>query len=369
MDLNNVSSIVIPQGTVKNIAKDNVLLWKRPYIYGVSWTGGTSATMTRTDDSKSFATPVIGKGTTKGSSPFDSCYPWSEIKTVTDNGNVLVSIPKFWYKWTKSGSAMTLQIADRAMQGFSTSPMHADRGDGKGERDVAYIGKYKCASDYKSKSGVNPKFSITIGTARSNIKSLGTGYYQQDYASFWTLRMLFLVEWATWDSQSVLENTSDYSALSSYVTGKTANMSYHTGISSDGYSVQYRYVEDPWENALEWLDGIYFSGANMYCINNPANFATGSNGTLIGTRTTGTGYISSWTIPTASGFGWALIPSSVASAESYTYDGYYYTSSGTVAYIGGARSSWELHGAFFMYTDYTASSTSTLITSRLMKLP
>ena len=46
-------------------------------------------------------------------------------------------------------------------------------------------------------------------------------------------------------------------------------MTYHTGISSNGYSVQYRYVEDPWENTLEWIDGIYYSGANVYCINNP----------------------------------------------------------------------------------------------------
>ena len=42
---------------------------------------------------------------------------------------------------------------------------------------------------------------------------------------------------------------------------------------------------------------------------------------------------------------------------------------GTVVYIGGARTSWELHGPFFMYTDFTASSTSTLITSRVMYLP
>lgn len=369
MILDNVCAIQIPEGTVKSISKDNVVLWRRPYVYGVSWNKGTSATMTRTGDAANFASPVIGTGTTAGSSPFDSRYPWSEMKVVTDGSNVLVSIPKFWYKWTNSTSALKLEIADKKMPGFFVSPMHADRGDGVGERDVAYVGKYKCASDYRSKAGYAPKTSITIGTARTNIKALGTGYYQQDYASFWTVRMLFLVEWATWDSQSVLENTSNFSASSSIVTGKTASMVYHTGISADGYSVQYRYIEDLWENVLEWVDGVYFSGANMYCINNPTKFAVGSNGTLVGTRTTGTGYIKSWTVPTVSGYEWALIPASVADDESYTYDGYYYTSSGTVAYIGGARNAWELHGAFFMYTDFTASSTSTLITSRIMKLP
>lgn len=325
--------------------------------------------MTRTDDSTDFDEPVIGNGTTIGSSPFDDCYPWCDMKVVNDGDNVLVSIPKFWYKWTKSDSAMTLQIADRAIPNFYVSPMHADRGDGVGERDIVYIGKYKCASDYKSKSGCAPKVSISIGTARTNIASLGDGYYQQDYASFWTLRMLFLVEFATWNSQSILQNTTDFNSLSEVVSGGTSDMAYHTGISSDKRSVQYRYIEDPWENMLEWLDGIYFSGSSMYCINNPNKFAIGSNGTKVGTRTTSNGYIKSWTIPSNSTYHYALIPASVASSESYIYDSYYYVSSGTVAYIGGARNAWSVHGAFFIYTDFTASSTSTVITSRIMKLP
>ena len=365
----NISYISIPEGKVKNISLDGAKLFQRAHIYGVNWDGGTSATMTRTDDASSLVSPVIGTGTTKGSSPFDSCYPWSKIQVKTINDNVLVEIPKFWYKWTKSGATMQLQIADKPVQGFYVSPMHADRGDGVGERELAYIGRYKCNSSYKSQANSSPITSITIGTARTAIKNLGTGYYQHDYAAFWTLRMLFIVEWATWDGQSILENTANHDNLADYRTGKVASMAYHTGISADGYNTQYRYVEDPWENILEWMDGLYFNGANFYCINNPKNFATGSNGTLLGTRTTGTGYIKSWNIPTTSGYEWALIPSSVADSESYTMDGYYYTSDGTVPYIGGARTSWELHGPFFMYTDFTASSTNTVISSRIMYLP
>lgn len=370
MNFENVISLSIPEGTCKYIYdKNNVLLWSRPKVYGVHWLGGTSPKMTRTDDSGSFNNPTIGKGSSSGSSPFDDCYPWNEIKIVNKDGNVLVSIPKFWYKWTKDGVEMKLQISDKPLPDFYTSPMHAARGDGVGERDVAYIGKYKCASDYKSKRGYAPKVSITIGSARTGIANLGNGYYQHDYAAFWTLRMLFLVEYATWDSQSVLENTTDFSSLANVVSGSTSTMSYHTGISEDGKSVQYRYVEDPWENMLEWLDGIYFSGSNMYCINNPKNFATGSNGTKIGTRTTSNGYIKSWTVPSNSKFKWALIPSSCTDVESYTSDKYYYTSSGTVAYIGGARNAWDIHGAFFMYTDFDENSSSIVISTRLMYLP
>lgn len=370
IDFLNLKKITLPEGDVYTVRdSSNNLLWEKTKIYGVSWAGGTSAAMTRTDESASFTSPKIGTGSTKGSSPFDNRYPWSAIKTETIDGNVLVKIPKYWYKWTKSGSTMKLQIADKPADGFFVSPMHADRGDGAGERNFAYIGKYKCASDYKSKSGVAPITSVSISTCRTKIKSLGTGYYQQDYASYWTLRMLFLVEWATWDGQSILQNTTDFSSLANVKTGETSSMSYHTGVSANGHSVQYRYVEDPWENMLEWIDGIYYNSSKVYCIKNPNNFATGANGTSIGTRITSSGYIKSWTVPTASGFEYALIPASVNTDAGYTMDSYYYVSTGTVLYNGGARNAWGVHGPWFMYTDFTASQTSTVITSRLMYLP
>ena len=367
---NNVYKIILPEGEVKTVHdNNNNLLWQKAKIYGVSWAGGTSPSMTRTDDSKSFTSPVIGRGTAKGSSPFDNCYPWSKITTETISGNVLVKIPKFWYKWTKSGATMKLQIADKPVPNFLVSPMHADRGDGKGERNYAYIGKYKCNSSYKSVANAALANNMTIGTARTSIKNLGAGFYQQDFASFWTLRMLFLVEWATWDGQTTLSATSNFDSIANIKTGETASMAYHTGISANGHSVQYRYVEDPWSNLLEWLDGIYFSGTNIYCIKNPTKFATGSNGTKIGTRDTGYGYIKSWTIPTTSGFEYALFPEDVVTAISYTMDGYYYEAQGTTVYIGGSRIPMAVHGPFFFYTDFTASSTSTSITSRIMYLP
>ena len=365
-----VKALRLPEGDVYTIHdSNNNLLWEKTKIYGVSWSGGTSPKMTRTDESASFASPKIGNGTTAGSSPFDNRYPWSDIKIETINGNVLVKIPKFWYKWTKNSSTIKLQIADKPVSGFFVSPMHASRGDGKGERDFAYIAKYKCASDYKSKPNVVPVTSTTLANCRTKIKALGTGYYQQDYASFWTLRMLFLVEWATWAGQSVLKNSVDYESLSVVKTGETSSMTYHTGVSANGHSFQYRYVEDPWDNMLEWVDGIYYNSSKVYCIKNPNNFATGSNGTSIGNRITSSGYIKSWTVPTTSGFEYALIPASVNTDAAYTMDSYYYVSTGTVLYTGGARNAWGVHGPWFMYTDFTHSQGSTVITSRLMYLP
>ena len=52
---------------------------------------------------------------------------------------------------------MKLQISDSEQTGFLVSPAHADRGDGSGERDYVYVGRYHCGSpNFKSVSGTTP---------------------------------------------------------------------------------------------------------------------------------------------------------------------------------------------------------------------
>lgn len=369
MNLLTTKKIVIPDGEVEKIFdKSGNVLWTKPYVYGVTWDKSSSATMTRTDDAVNFAAPTVGNGTTTGSSAYDNCYPWKEIKKVTDGNNILVSIPRFWYKWTDTTSTLTLQIANCPLEGYHTSPLHADRGDGKGEREIAYIARYKSAnSTYYSKSGVVPQVSMTRATARSKIAALGTGYYQFDYSAFWTLRMLFLVEFATWDGIGLF-NMGTRESGTDALTGGTDSMTYHTGVGTNGYSMQYRYIENPWSDVLEWCDGIYLSGSNVYCINNPTKFSDTSNGTLVATAPSSYGFIKTWTMPTASGYEYALFPKTISSSG-YIPD-YVYTDigTGTVVYTGGGRSLLSQHGPFFIYCDFTATSTSSVIASRAMKL-
>ena len=358
MIFKNLESLQIPEGIVKTITKDNILLWKRPHIYGISWKK-TGNTLTRTDDAINFSNPVVATGTSTGSSPFDNIYPWSDIVKVVDGNNTLVKIPKFWFKWTNSSNALTLQISDKPIQGFYISPMHADRGDGKGERDIAYIGRYRCAqTSYYSKTGLNPAASITIDTARSKIKSLGTGYYQQDFATFWTTRMLYLVEFANWDSFSVIPrpNAPTYENVKS---GYTDSMKYHTGTSANGYSFQYRWIEDPWAGMLEWCDGIRFvNNKDIYIIMNPNQFSNTANGVKVSSMSgtaNASGFIKDWKLSTVTGYEWMLWVNGVSSTATTTTipDWYMQASAGNALYIGGSRSILDKHGAFFIYCDFT----------------
>ena len=157
--------------------------------------------------------------------------------------------------------------------------------------------------------------------------------------------------------------------------GTTDSMTYHTGTKRSskttyGTGVQYRWIEDPWGNALEWCDGIYFSGSNVYCIKNPANFSDSSGGTKTGTRPTSGGYISAWGIPTVSGFEYALYPSAVAGSETtYIADYCNYSSSGVVLYVGGYYVQSRNRGPFYLDGSYAASDAGSSIGSRLQELP
>lgn len=358
-----------------------------PPIYGVEWDGSTSPAWTRTDGAVGFTdpNPYYSGMTTTPSSPFDDISPWKDIKRVTNStAGELVEIPKFYYKWTRSGNTMKLQISMNQQEGFLCSPAHADRGDGVGERNYVYVGRYHCdTSSYKSTTGVMPAYSITRATFRTNIHNLGTNIWQWDYAMLWTIRMLYLVEYASWDCQAKIGYGGTSSTTSSTPRinmGYTDSMPYHTGTDRTDRTtyggIQYRYIEGLWDNVSDWVDGIIVRSSYYYCIKNPSNFtdtysATGV--TQLGSRATSSGCISVWSSPTTAGFEYALYPSTTngTTYTNYCCDQHYYNSSYdtsyTCVYTGGSYNTKARNCGLFY--SYCYSSSRAYVGSRLMVLP
>ena len=343
-------------------------------IYGVQWDGTASTTWSRTDAAETFVNPTPAVNNGNGSSPFDTIMPWAGMVVEDDaTAGKLVKIPKYWFKWTRSGNGMKLQISNGPEAGFHVSPAHADRGDGKGERDYVYVGRYHCNTSYKSQAGSQPAANMTRAAARSSIHNLGSTYWQYDYAMYWTIMMLYLVEYANWNSQATIGYGCSPSNAK-FNMGATDNMVYHTGTSAASRttygSVQYRHIEGLWDNVYDWCDGIRFSGSTVYCIANPASFSDTSGGTNVGTRATSSGYISGWTNPTADGFEYALYPNAVSGSETtYVCDYCYYGASGVVLRVGGGYGQYQDRGAFYLDGDVAASDASADIGCRLQKLP
>lgn len=263
-------------------------------IYGVTWDDPKTTKLRRTDDAKDFIDPIPADDVSfelphRGYSPFDNIMPWAGMKKVIDGeiaedeeiveeGNVLVSIPKYYVKVTHN--PFTIQISSEYQEGFQVSPAHRDRQDGCGERDVVYIGRYECDDAYMSRSGRNPKTDTTREDFRVGIAALGDDYWQADYAIQLTLWYLYLVEFADWDGQAVIGDGHVGGGIDYRVnTGTTDSMIYHTGSFTNKEdeneiwgTVQYRWVENPWGNVSEWRDGICFHENYIYTYNNPSSF-------------------------------------------------------------------------------------------------
>ena len=326
-------------------------------IYGVEWDLATKGkVLSRTDDSALFTdpNPYVADGNHPGSSPFDNLYPWKDMTIVEKDGNSLVKIPKFWVKIEKTAEKLSFKIADKPITGFMVSPAHRDRGEG--EKDFVYIGRYHSDSTYKSISGQTPITYITRATARVNTHNLGSEYWQLDISMWLTIQFLYLVEFANWDSQACIGYNcgNDHSKQT---TGSTDLMPYHTGTmqvsrTTYGVGVQYRYIEDPWGNVMDWCDGITFNRAEIYCFEDFSEYSdsyTSTGAMLVGTRPTSSNYIQDFEISSENGFEWFIYPNSVGSSQNNVPDYCYYNADGVVLYVGGYYSRKTYRGLFYFY--------------------
>ena len=345
------------------------------HIYGVAWGGTSSTKWSRTDDSALFTDPVpYVKGASSYGSPFDNLQPWAGMKKVERGPEfikTMVSIPKFWYKLMKNGSGIKVQIADHPQPGFSTSPAHMDRGDGKGERDVVYVSRRH--GDANSLSDVlnstRPVNAISRSAARTKIHSLGDTFWQFDYAMWFTIQLLYLVEYADWNSQEKIGYGCGNGEIGSM--GASDSMPYHTGTmqtsrTTYGVGVQYRYIEDLWGNVFDWLDGCYYNSNGLNIILNPANFSDTSNGIAVGTPSSG--YPSNFDVKTSGPFPVLLPTSAGGSTVSYSADVWYFYSSIPCLYTGGSYCQYLDYGLFYVHCS-SASSSSSNIGCRLQELP
>ena len=343
-------------------------------IYGVEWDWTSSGPTkgTRTDAAAGFSdpNPAVNNGT--GSSPFDSLMPWAGMVKETRTGGVMVKEPKYWFKWTKTGKKLKLQIADGPVDGFHVDPVNMDKGDGLGELDFSYIGRYHCASGtYKSETNKAQQVSITRSAARTSIHNLGANIWQMDFAQMWYVGMLYLVEFADWNGQKTIGYGCS-AAGSKENNGKTDAMQYHTGTTAAnrttyGYT-QYRNIEGWWDNVYDWMDGCYYNSNGLNVILNPSKFSDNANGTLIGSMPS-SGYPNDMAVPTQSGFEWALRPATTGGSDStYVPDNWGFYAGNPCLLRGGGYGQYQNRGPFCV-SYYGASDAYTSIGCRLQERP
>lgn len=359
------------EGTVEvSEYRDYPLELAYAHIYGASWDGTSTTKWSRTDEAADFTDPVpYVAGASSYGSPFDNLQPWAGMVKSERTGGTMVSIPKFWYKLTQNGRGMSIQIADRAVEGYSVSPAHMDRGDGHGERDVVYVGRYHCASGYKSKTGSLPLTSMTRSSARTNIHSLGSAIWQCDFAMRFTLWLLYIVEFADWNSQAKIGYGCSPSS-NTFTMGYTDSMPYHTGTDQSNRATyggtQYRNIEGLWDNVWDWCDGCYNNGDGLNIILNPANFSDNSGGTAVGVPSNG--WPSAFGVKTNGGFPMFIPTSTPGSDATYSCDYWNFSSSGPCLCVGGGYGHSSSCGLFCVSYSSTSGAGGN-VGCRLQELP
>lgn len=338
-----------------------------PHIYGVSW-NFNGKILSRTDDAELFSDPIpfVNNGMTAEdcSSPFDNLMPWKGmVRTVDNIGNELVAIPKFWCKIEKTNQELKVQIANGPVDGFFVSPAHKARNNEEEDKEIIYIGRYHSNSSYKSISESIPTNYKIRSYSGQKTHNLGENYWQLDIRLWQTIQMLYLVEFANWDSQAMIGygcNTTRNAQL----TGSTDNMPYHTGTmqsskNSYGIGVQYRWIEDLWGNVWDWCDGITFRGKEIYIFNNFEDYddEVNAEATQVGNLPMSSNYIKDFNVSSQTNYEWFVYPSKVQNSQTEVPDLFYYSNSGKVLYVGGGPLGEQEYGLFFSATmpAYTTS--------------
>lgn len=365
-------------------------------VFGVSWDSSQPSTaltrLTKANDPNKLVTvdittePVPAVGTGSGSSPFDSYMPWmgmEEYNIINTSGKVLnkkgesgftrtnisvpvmVKIPEFYYKIERVGSIFRYYVADGPVDGLSLHPGSGDNYLGRYEAGEASSGTMGLI--LASYSGTTPSVSKTRSTFRDYARNMASGFQLRDIAAWCAYDLLYLVEYADWDGQKkIAQGLVNNPSVNK--TGLTDAMVYHTGRanSSDNSAVQYRWIENPWGNVSEFIDGINVYGQSVYICTDPEIYTddTDTNYPYSNIKLPTSGWIKG--LGFSSVFPWAFIPnanggSSISYIPDYTYSGPEWK----VLNAGGHITSKQEAGLFFFHAGVTSSGTSNKVGARL----
>lgn len=365
-------------------------------VFGVSWDSSNPSTaltrLTKANDPNKLVTvdittePVPAVGTGSGSSPFDSYMPWMGMEEYTLNNEtgrvsakkgdpgftrtninlpVMVKIPEFYYKIERVGSIFRYYVADGPVDGLSLHPGSGDNYLGRYEAGEASSGTM--GPILASYSGKTQSVSKTRSEFRDRARNMASGFQLRDIAAWCAYDLLYLVEYADWDSQKKI-GPGIVNDTAAHKTGETDAMVYHTGRanSGDNAAVQYRGIENPWGNVSEFIDGINVYGQSVYICTDPEIYTddTDTNYPYSNIKLPTSGWIKG--LGFSSVFPWAFIPnanggSSISYIPDYTYSGPEWK----VLNAGGHITSKQEAGLFFFHAGVTSSGTSNKVGARL----
>lgn len=259
-----------------NLVADYTKAMSFTKIYGIYRDVTASPTAWAREDAAVGKTATASVGTVAGHSDFSGCYPWNGIKRETlSTGDVMVKIPKFWFRRYREGNIEHIKIAEKAVDGFNLHPAFCHAG---AEKDCVYVAAYKTSSNNKSVPNAFPQTEQTRETFRNNAKAKGDGWGILDASTISAIQILMLVEFADNNVQDKIGRgyCDGASSGSTIKTGSCDTVPGLTGRPSgtDGLvDVVWRGIEGFWGNTWEFFDGLNLYNGQYYVCNDPSHYA------------------------------------------------------------------------------------------------
>lgn len=324
-----------------------------------------------------------------------------------NDGQVMVQIPKFWFKQTRWASVYRWQISSGPFSDFSLHPAFVKNGEVK---DYRYISAYDVcvyddsASDYLGGKNLDdnsgnvdlgadtlasvkdqyPMVGLTRDQFRQLAANIGTGWRLGDFWLVSAIQMLYLVEYQDFASQAQLgagnteggyisssadQNDSPHTiagAGDSIADGSTDATSGAGVDAKPGTSfMKYRGIENFYGNCTNWVDGININDRQAYVSNDDSVFADDTDTDyeelgvpapdINGQYVTDLQDVDGAFIPAAGG----------GSSTTYMGDAFYENTGWRVARFGGGASLGARAGAFCWYWFDSSSDAYRTVGARI----
>ena len=197
----------------------------------------------------------------------------SAVLTGAD-GNVMVEVPKFWYKHTLVGDTHEWWVSNTPLEGYSVHPWFLEGGV---ERPFRYYRAYiptNVGGKLRSISGSTPTRNQTRSTFRTQARANGTGWELCSWNAVNAIQILFLTEYCTFNTQAVLGTGNDTGSDYGITTGQSNSIGNgSSGTTNNNTWMSYRGIENWYGDVWESIDGINVQNYKVFLNQNPATFA------------------------------------------------------------------------------------------------
>lgn len=274
------------------------------------------------------------------------------------DGNVMVEIPKFWYKYENVGGVHKWLISDTTQTGYEVHPAFIRGGVEKSFRYYCAYQGYTLGTKLISGSGRVPTASKTRATFRTEAAANGTGWSQIDWNLLIAVQLLYLVEYANFNTQAMLGQGITSGSVYTAVTGSSNSLGNVSSPSTNTSTqfMSYRGIENWYGQIYKFIDGVNVKERVYYVNNNPATFAddvfTGDYINTGITSVTTSGYVKNLV---ASGKGFVASDTSGGSDSTFVPDYFYQNTGIRIMYVGGSAGNGAGAGGFYLRASSGAS--------------